>query len=296
VDHVELDVDCLRLACLVEGPASGPLVVCAHGFPDSPSTWRHLMADLARAGCRVVAPAMRGYAPSGLGEGVAPEAARLGLDLLGVGEALSPSAPFVLVGHDWGAIAAYAAAQIAPGRLAALVAMAVPPMPAVLHAMADPAQRERSWYIRAFQEPGYEDQVRAQDFALIRRLWADWSPGLDAPDDVERAIEAIRDPARTTAALDYYRALLDPARHDPALAEVAERLGDALDVPTLYLHGRRDGCMGLDSIGEVAPHLPEGSVVEVFAEAGHFLHLEDPERTSQLVLDFLLSLGVLSRG
>jgi len=287
VEELALTLDDLRFSALAEGPIDGPLVLLAHGFPDSRATWQYLMGPLAGAGYRAVALAMRGYAPSEIPSGTPPEPARLGLDLLGLGRLLSADQPFSLIGHDWGAIASYAAAQIDPSALRSLVTMAVPPLPAVLHAMEDPRQLDRSWYLFAFQDENYEFEVQRDDFALIRRLWSDWSPGLDAPQELGAAIDALREPARTTAALDYYRVMLDPARRDPAMAENATRLIDPIVVPTLYLHGGVDGCMGLDAIGEVAPWLPEGSAVEILKDAGHFLHLEEPARVAQLVLSFL---------
>nr|MDQ3293818.1 alpha/beta hydrolase [Actinomycetota bacterium] len=54
------DLDVGYLACGDEGP----LAVCLHGFPDSAWTWRTLAPDLAAAGYRVVAPFLRGFAPS----------------------------------------------------------------------------------------------------------------------------------------------------------------------------------------------------------------------------------------
>ena len=48
------------------GDASAPLAVLLHGFPDTQHTWRHLGPELAAAGYHAVAPALRGYAPSGL--------------------------------------------------------------------------------------------------------------------------------------------------------------------------------------------------------------------------------------
>jgi pimeloyl-ACP methyl ester carboxylesterase len=42
----------------------GPLVLCLHGFPDTAHSFRHQMHALAGPGYDVVAPLMRGYAPS----------------------------------------------------------------------------------------------------------------------------------------------------------------------------------------------------------------------------------------
>ena len=52
----------LRFAYLEGG--SGPLVVLLHGWPDTPHTWDHQLAALARAGFRVAAPWLRGYPPT----------------------------------------------------------------------------------------------------------------------------------------------------------------------------------------------------------------------------------------
>ena len=42
----------------------GPLALCVHGFPDSPSTYRYLMPKLAEEGYRGVCAFNRGYAPT----------------------------------------------------------------------------------------------------------------------------------------------------------------------------------------------------------------------------------------
>ena len=52
------------LKALTWGPKDGPLALCLHGFPDTPYGWRKVAPRLAAAGWRVVAPFMRGYAPS----------------------------------------------------------------------------------------------------------------------------------------------------------------------------------------------------------------------------------------
>ncbi|MEJ0047941.1 MAG: alpha/beta hydrolase [Rhodospirillales bacterium] len=52
----------VRFAFLEQG--SGPLALCLHGFPDSAWSFAPLLAALADAGYRAVAPFMRGYAPT----------------------------------------------------------------------------------------------------------------------------------------------------------------------------------------------------------------------------------------
>jgi pimeloyl-ACP methyl ester carboxylesterase len=62
-----------------------------------------------------------------------------------------------------------------------------------------------------------------------------------------------------------------------------------IDVPTLYLHGADDGCMGVEMVveSELTPFFPKGLQVEVVPSSGHFLHLDQPEAVNQLVTSFL---------
>jgi pimeloyl-ACP methyl ester carboxylesterase len=113
----------LRFAWIEIG--SGPVVLALHGFPDLPRTFRYQMQALAQAGYRVIAPYMRGYFPTEVPPNGPYESAALVLDTLALIDALSEQ-PVILIGHDWGAEAAYRAAIIAPEKISKLVTLAVP--------------------------------------------------------------------------------------------------------------------------------------------------------------------------
>jgi len=106
---------------------SGPLALCLHGFPDAAYTWRHMLPALAGAGFHAVAPFMRGYAPTAVPADGAYHLGALVADAVALHEVLGGDANAVLIGHDWGAEAAYGAAAFAPGRWRRLVTLAVPP-------------------------------------------------------------------------------------------------------------------------------------------------------------------------
>jgi pimeloyl-ACP methyl ester carboxylesterase len=125
-----LDIGGRKVWALAEGPSDGVLALLLHGFPDSPYTWRHLMRPLAEAGYRAVAPAMRGYAPSGPAAGGRYDTETLGRDVNDLHDALSGKHhPAVLIGHGWGADAVYAALLADPRRWSAAVAASDPPRP-----------------------------------------------------------------------------------------------------------------------------------------------------------------------
>ncbi|WP_038854451.1 alpha/beta fold hydrolase, partial [Mycobacterium avium] len=94
------------LKALTWGPPDGPLALCLHGFPDTPYGWRKLAARLADAGWRVVAPFMRGYAPSAIPSDGSYHVGALMDDALRVRAAAGGTDNDVVIGHDWGAIAA----------------------------------------------------------------------------------------------------------------------------------------------------------------------------------------------
>ena len=118
----------LRFAYLEWG--GGPLVLAIHGFPDTPHTWSVIGPALAAQGYRVVAPFLRGYAPSGL-PARDTTTKILGEDTVALITALGEPRAHLL-GHDWGAEAVYAAAGLAPERIITLTAVGIPHRAAVL--------------------------------------------------------------------------------------------------------------------------------------------------------------------
>lgn len=279
----------LTFAYLEQGPTDGPLALCLHGFPDHALTYDGLLEDLADAGFRAVAPWMRGYAPTEVPEGGSYQTAALATDAIAIADALEPGGDAVIVGHDWGASAAYIAATHAPERFRKLVGMAVPPTQALASTfLFDPQQLKRSWYIFLFQMPIAEMAVEANDFALIDVLWRDWSPGFAPPQGFVRALkQTLAAPGSLEAALGYYRAMFDPSRHDPSLSEVQAKGDERVPVPALYLHGADDGCLGAGLVGDLDPYFASGVDVEIVDGAGHFLHLERPDVVGERIVSFL---------
>ena len=283
----EINANALTFRGEEAGPADGPLALLLHGFPDTHHTWRHLVGPLSDAGYHVVAPAMRGYAPSDVPADGRYQTAALSLDAIALTDAFGGDERSVLIGHDWGAVAAYGAAAYSPQTWSKMVTMAVPPTASVAEAFLRYDQLQRSWYMFFFQNALSDLVVPMDDLEFIARLWQDWSPGYDGSVDVDHVRAALGEPERVAAALGYYRAMFDPTLHDPNLQAAQDALGLATPIPTLYLHGADDGCFGLDSIGDPLSTLPTGSEVEVIPDAGHFLQLEQPTAVAAAVLRFL---------
>lgn len=277
----------LRFATLEAG--DGPLVLCLHGFPDHARSFRHQLPALAAAGFRAVAPFMRGYAPTEQAADGRYQSAVLAQDIVALISALGYSAAHVF-GHDWGAVAAYGAAILAPDKVTKLITAAVPHGPAVINAfMSNYDQQRRSWYMFFFQHPLADVAVAHDDFRFIERLWQDWSPGWQYPASEMEALKAtFRAPGVLQAALGYYRATLNPANQDAALGELQAQIGmSPVAVPTLYFHGARDGCIGADLAEDMEALFPHGLRKVVIPDAGHFVHAERPDEVNRILLEFL---------
>jgi pimeloyl-ACP methyl ester carboxylesterase len=279
----------LTFGCLTTGPEDGPLALCLHGFPDTAHTYRHLLPELAAAGFRAVAPFSRGYAPTDVPADGRFQTGALARDASALHEALGGDGRAVVIGHDWGAQATYGAAVSAPERWRKVVAMAVPVGPALAGSFFTYDQIKRSFYMYFFQNPLADVLVAADDLAFVARLWADWSPGYDATEDLAFVRAALGTPENLAAALGYYRALFDPARQSPDLAAEQQAVSGVPPQPTLYLHGAQDGCMGADVVGAVGAALAPGSEAVVVDGAGHFLHLEQPAEVNRRIVGFLAS-------
>lgn len=277
----------IRFATLEMG--SGPLVLCLHGFPDTAHTFRDQLPALADAGYRAVAPFMRGYAPTGFAKDGRYQSALLSHDAVALIEALGHDDAYVF-GHDWGAVAAYGAAILAPAKVRKLITAAVPHGPSVLNAFFTSFdQQKRSWYMFFFQHPFSDAAVAHDDFRFLERLWQDWSPGWRyTAEDLEALKATFRQPGVLDAALGYYRGTLNPAVQDPALAETQNRIATApVEVPSVILYGADDGCMGADLLEGMENLFPLGLRKVVLDGAGHFVHREKPDEVNRILLETL---------
>ena len=283
-ERIELHVGPLRFSALAQG--EGPLVLCLHGFPDNNGSFRHQLPALAAAGYRAVAPMMRGYEPSSqprepsyfladLVDDVSAWADELGADQLRI------------VGHDWGALVAYAAAARMPERITSMVTMAVPHIRRFLPAMPRilPSQLRRSWYVLLFQLRRTGDFVFLQDRGVIEKLWRDWSPGFRPEPEAFASIkQTFAQPGVRKAAISYYRALFSTPS---ARAAESWRLYSAkTPVPTLAMTGARDGCVDtrLHDVGDWREDYLGPAEMTRLEWAGHFLHQEQPEAANEAIL------------
>lgn len=262
----------LRFGYLESG--TGPLVLLVHGFPDTAHSWDATRSALAAAGFRAVAPFTRGYAPTEIPATEAYDSDTLGRDLIGLVQALGGGKPAIVVGHDWGASAAYSAAALAPEAVRLLVTVAIPhpasvtPKPSVL------------WAVRHFFALNRRSAVRwvpDRDFAYIDELLRRWSPRWNPGPEEAAEVKAIfRNPKNLEAALGYYRALRPwpPSSHKMKIT-----------VPSVSFAGDSD--IMPPASYERARSMFTGPYEVVQMSGGHFMHREHPEVFNEKLLRVL---------
>lgn len=276
----------VQYAYLEEG--DGPLALCVHGFPDTAHTWRHLMPRLAEAGYRAVAPFMRPYGPTELPADGAFQVGAIVADVLALHDVLGGDERAVIIGSDTGALATYGALGMAPERWSRAVTMAAAPHKVLADAFLDFDMMKRIYYIFMLQTSIADVVLERDPFGWLESIWNDFSPGYDATEDVGYLRESLAERAHLDAATKgFFQARMNREVHLPKYAAEQEA-GDAeFERPLLYLHGRNDGVFParLAKLAENALGA-QGRLVFV-DEAGHFLHLEQPEVVGDLVIEFL---------
>ena len=277
-------VNGVSLHVVEAGPPEGPLLVLLHGFPEFWWAWRHQISPLAEQGYHVVVPDMRGYNKSDAPQDVASY--RLDVlvaDVLSLADGFG-AGRFRLIGHDWGAIVAWAVAAGHPERLEGLVVMDGPhPDLWARQSLKHPTQALRSTYVALFQLPWLpEATLGARGFAGLRGM-VQASGRADTLElgAIEHYAEAWGHPGSLTGMLNYYRALRQrPSPDKPA----------RIAPPTLILWGENDVFLERH-VAEAAHALCDNARLTIIGGATNWLHLEEPDQVNTAIVQFLGDAG-----
>jgi pimeloyl-ACP methyl ester carboxylesterase len=124
-----------------------------------------------------------------------------------------------------------------------------------------------------------ERLLQEHEWYLLREL-------LQSHPKIDAHIETLSQPGALTAGLNWYRANLPPER----LLGTGVRL-PLVQAPTLGLFGAQDAYLTESAMLASESMVAAPWRFERFADAGHWLMLEEPERFNALLLDFLASNG-----
>ncbi len=258
---------------------TGPALLFIHGILGSQRQWAHLVDGLDDDH-RVLVPDLFGHGESDKPMGdysLGAHAATLRdlLDRLGVERV-------TLVGHSLGGGIAMVFAYLFPERVDRLVLVS-----------SGGLGREVSALLRSATLPGAEwvlpviasGWVRDRLSTTGRVLGAlGLRPGPDLA-EVWRGFSSLGDADTRRAFLATTRAVIDPGGQS---VTAHDYLPEAGRLPTLVVWGTRDRMIPAWHATSAATSI-EGCRVELFHGAGHFPHLDDPDRFAALVREFVTS-------
>jgi len=239
---------------------------------------------LHQRGWRTIVPALRGTAETRFRALTAPRDGRgvaLAGDALDLMDALELDRVPV-VGHDWGARAAYTLAAVAPERVSAIAALALPYQPRGVFSIPAFEQARAFWYQWLMYLDAGAKSVAANPIGFARVQWDTWSPsGWFDDDEFDATARSFTNPDWIPITLNAYRSrfLIDEER-DPRYAPLAQRLAEVerLATPTLMLQGADDRCDEPAASEDQERYFSAGYSRMVLDGVGHFPHREAPDQ------------------
>lgn len=252
---------------------AGAPVVLLHGFPLDHTMWSAQIDALAPT-CRVIAPDLRGFGRSSLGnaepsrgiaiEEYADDVAAL-LDSLEVGE------PTVLAGFSMGGYIAWQFVRKYMNRVRALIACDTRTAADTEEARANRlkmAEKIAEWGAARVAEMMGPNLFAAGTFAANPKIVQDL-----------RAVVSRTSPAAIAVA---QRAMA--AR--PDMSYLLPQIG----VPALVVAGAKDALISPEEMRRMAGAMPQGQYVEI-ENAGHMTTIENPEAVTAAMREFLAGLN-----
>lgn len=265
------------LSVLAAGPADGDRILLLHGIPASAELFRDVLAILAEAGYRALAPDMPGYGKTRLADDA--DYSLLGVaDLYAAWLESEDLNPVWLVGHDLGCAVAQLIAVRHPhlithlalgdgpigdsfpvfsvkiGILAAKLGLWKPL--AALKLIPNPYM---SWELRR----GFGDGSKLTTDMKQRIFWDSKVSTLEGRHEIGKSLKQLRS--------------------DENLSIVGQL--KSIYVPTLVLWGERDRHQPANLSGKrLHAALPDGTAFEIMPSVGHFAPAEDPALYAQTLL------------
>lgn len=265
------------LSLSLYGASDAPIALLLHGHSQTGAMWRRTALLLAGRGLRVLVPDL-----PGIGESTALlEDHRKTNVAAHIRSCLQPdlihNKPINVIGHDLGAMVAYAYAAGFPDEVQRLVMMETPI--AGLPPWDDLLRMPQTWHF-GFYGPHCEALVKDREDIFLEHFWTEMSANPSAITEESRR-EYIRAYSRNGAmrsCFNYFSTFSIDAKENVELSQ------QKISCPVLTCGGELS--MG-QMIGQQAKHYASDVHDVVIEKAAHYLIEENPEMTDSALSAFL---------
>jgi pimeloyl-ACP methyl ester carboxylesterase len=276
----------VRLHYWTGGDPSGPPVLLWHGFLSTGMVWRKVAPSLAKAGCAVLIPEMRGYGDSDKPEGTTgydgralAEEFRALVRVTGFGG----GRPLTLVAHDMGAPPALLWAADHPEEVAGLLYMEVPVMLSevltkiIAYTPEAMAHGSMWWWVLPFAPDVPERLIVGKEREFLTWFYerASVAPDAITAADVDETLRTFVGREGVLGALGVYRAAFT------TIAQTEPLKTNKVCVPIVALGGDRANGAHVPEMVRMVAQRVEGGVV---VDCGHFIPEEKPDEIVRRVL------------
>ena len=256
---------------------SGPPVVLIHGITSTADTWAPAMRGLSREHT-VIAPDLLGHGASAKPRGDYS----LGAYASGVRDMLASLGHdrVTVLGHSLGGGVAMQFAYQFPERTERLALVSSGGLGREVNLLLRAAALPGAEWVLPLLVPGWLGAAVGRIGSAGSRLGL--RTGLDLS-EMLRGFLSLNDAAARAAFLHTLRAVIDPGGQR---VNGHDRLYLAAHLPTLLVWGESDPVIPVAHGHDAHTAMP-GSRLEIFPGCGHFPHLDDPLRFTEVVSDFL---------
>ena len=269
--HRYAEVNGVKLHYVEQG--KGPLILFLHGFPEFWYEWKDLLPEFAKDH-HAVALDMRGYNLSDKPESMEQYRVPVIVEDVRALAGRLKARRFVLVGHDWGGVIAWAFASAHPEVLEKLIIVNAP-HPAVFarELAGNPAQQKASSYFNLFASPQAETVLGQNYFQNLQGLLKPWASEADRKEYLANWERGL------TGGLNYYRASRLHSPVDGSKGEMALPQMNAIETPTLVIWGEKDTALLTGNLNGLEAQVKNLKVVRVPDGTHWVIH----EKTAEVI-------------
>ncbi|WP_217809323.1 alpha/beta fold hydrolase [Mycobacterium simiae] len=279
----------LEVACEVSGSVGGRPLVALHGWPDTPHCWDGVLPALHDGGYRVFRPWLRGFGSTRFRRADKPRSGQigaLGKDLADLLDALAVE-DAVVVGHDWGARAAYVVGALFPARVARIVALSAGYATNRADAPLSWPLTHAYWYEWLVATERGRRMIADDRRGFCRYLWESWSPSWEFDEACFlRAAPAWDNDDWVDISAHAYLHRWGEAEGDPAYDQIEQQLMQPAHVqrPTLMIHGAEDADNLIETTVDKDDLFDAPYEQIILDHVGHFPPREAPDKVAEAIL------------